>query len=312
MDPRLKRALRISGFGLVLMVGLWACASLWEMATGLRLLPWSEYVSCGNSNPAALPMTVRVGFYEEFPNSWRLDKLRDVDFPVELAIAATSRAEFQDLQSSIRQNYKQVRDVLFWPLLSPGEGYYPGTWSDPEAVRRVATEAEGLPVLWDMEIPRQLQGIWAQGWWSNREFLADWFQRRKVPVHLWRTYPTMGFNSEFLSLIGMEYDPLDYPQLSLQLDMYSTNRGLSPELIARILRCGVERYGDRFIPAFGVLNDGVGPEAQFVSPDTLRQDLRLAREAGVAEIWIFGVNGLNVRYVSAIRESLPLPIVSDR
>jgi hypothetical protein len=36
------------------------------------------------------------------------------------------------------------------------------------------------------------------------------------------------------------------------------------------------------------------------------RNLQLARGAGVAEVWLFGVNGLNDEYLSALRETLPL------
>ena len=40
-------------------------------------------------------------------------------------------------------------------------------------------------------------------------------------------------------------------------------------------------------------------------PETLRRDLSLAREAGVSEVWLFGVNGINQEYLSILREILP-------
>jgi hypothetical protein len=104
----------------------------------------------------------------------------------------------------------------------------------------------------------------------------------------------------------MHFDPLEYPSVVLNLNLYTTGEGLPHDELARILRCGVEKYGARFVPAFGSLNDGEGPEEIFVPVETLRRDLRLARDAGVSEIWLFQVNGLNADYLSALRETLPL------
>jgi hypothetical protein len=104
----------------------------------------------------------------------------------------------------------------------------------------------------------------------------------------------------------MHFDPLDYSQVSLHLDLYNTATSRSDEQMARIMRCGVERYGARFIPALGVLNDGAGRPEQFVPPETLRRDLQLARTAGVSELWLFGVNGLNADTVTMLRQTLPL------
>src|SRR5262245_41934491 len=77
---------------------LWMAASIAELATGQRILPWNAYGSCGNARPA-LPSTVRVGLYEEFPNPWRLERLRLIDFPVTLAIAAPSHEAFLKLRT---------------------------------------------------------------------------------------------------------------------------------------------------------------------------------------------------------------------
>src|SRR5262245_18441376 len=104
----------------------WLYASIVEFQTGQRLWPWSAYAFCGLSQATTLPQTVRVGHYEEFPNPWRLAKLRQLDFPITLAVAARPRAEFLQLRETIRRTYPQVREVYFWPLLSPKEEYYPG------------------------------------------------------------------------------------------------------------------------------------------------------------------------------------------
>src|SRR5690349_6909990 len=87
--PRARRQYRwwvVIGCLLLLASGaFWLYASIVEFQTGRRLWPWSAYAFCGRSQPAALPQTVRIGLYEEFPNPWRLAKLGQLDFPVTLA-----------------------------------------------------------------------------------------------------------------------------------------------------------------------------------------------------------------------------------
>jgi hypothetical protein len=292
-----------AAFGLTL---LWVAASIAELATGQRILPWDAYGGCGYSRPSTLPPTVRVGLYEEFPNPWRLARLRLIDFPVTLAIAAPSRQAFLELRVAILREFPQVREVYFWPLLGYEEGYYPGPWSNVEAVRRVAAESEDLPVLWDLELPLGKVRPSFKNWLRNRAFLDGWLRQRAQPVHIWRTYRSMGLDPLFLRLAGLHFDPLRYPAVSLHLDLYAKGAGAPPEQVGQIMRCGVERYGQRFIPSLGVLNDGEGPQHVFVPPETLRRDLRLAREAGVSEVWLFGVNGLNEDYLEVLRETLPL------
>ena len=294
--------------------GFWLYASLTELRTGRRLWPWSAYALCGTSQPSTLPQTVRVGLYEEFPNPWRLAKLQQLDFPVTLAVAAPSRQEFLQLRDSIRQTYPLVREVYFWPLLTVEEGYYPGPFSDPRGVQRLTAEAADLPVLWDLELPRGPVSSYAHllgRWRANRSTLATFFANHQQPVHIWRTHISMGLDPAFLRLAAMHFDPLDYEQVRLHLDLYTTGAGQDADRLRRIIRCGVERYGERFIPSLGVLNDNEGPPDIFVPPDTFRRNLQIAREAGVSEVWVFGSNGLNDEYLRALRETLPLEEIGD-
>ena len=315
MKQRLRSGIRFTTFvlvALVLVISAWLVASLIEWRTGKRVFPWSAYAFCGNSIPEALPASIRIGLYEEFPVPWRLEKLRQVNFPVTLAVAATSQDDFLTLRDTILQTYPQVQEVYFWPLLTHEEGYYPGVWSDADAIQRVAKDAENLPTLWDSEVPLGRTQLSLSDWWRNRAFLDRWLRQRSEPVHIWRSHAVMGLDSLFLRLVGLHFDPREYPSVTLQLDLYTTGEGQPRDELAQMLRCGVETYGERFVPAFGVLNDGEGPEEIFVPPATLRRNLQLAREAGVAEIWLFGVNGLNDAYLTALRETLPVEAMPEK
>jgi hypothetical protein len=305
--PRRFRWLIARGVGFTVGLALlWAAASAFEWATGRRVLPSDPYASCGATQPAELPQTVRVGLYEEFPAPWRLERLRYVDFPVDLAVAAPSRTEFLAVREMIRATFPQVREVYFWPLLKQEEGYYPGTWSNAGGVQRAAREAEGLPTLWDLEMPPGLKHPSVASWPQNRAFIDQWLRARQQPVHIWRSHASMGLDPLFLRLAGMHFDPLDYPNVSLHLDLYEKGDGMPAAQMARILRCGVERYGPRFIPALGVLDDGHATSDQFIRFETLRRDIQLARQAGVSELWLFGVNGLTPSVARMLHETLPL------
>lgn len=262
----------------------------------------------------SLPATVHVGLYEEFPNPWRLAKLEQVDFPVTLAVAAPTHDAFLQLRESIQRDYPQVRTAFFWPLLTAEEGYYPGPLSDPQAVRRVMAEAADLPVLWDLELPPGLKHIAPplRSWSQNRATTADWLRTRTQPVHIWRSYALLGLNPWLLRLAGLHYDPLEYPAVSLHLDLYTTGAGQPEDGLQRLMRQGVAAYGARFIPSLGVLNDGEASASQFIPPETLRRNLRIARAVGVSELWLFSVNGLNDAYLQAVREELPLEPLSSQ
>ncbi|MEP7356246.1 MAG: hypothetical protein ABI847_03340 [Anaerolineales bacterium] len=229
-----------------------------------------------------------------------------VDFPVSLAVAAPSRARFVELRNEILAAYPAVQDVYFWPILEQTEGYYAGPLSSPSGLKRAMSEAQGLPTLWDLEFPRAPAKPQWNNWLDNRSELASWLAQRDTPVHVWRTYAFLGLDPLPLRLAGFHFDPSNYPWVWLHLDLYRRGQGLPHALTARIMRCGVERYGEHFIPSLGVLDDGQGSPDEFVSPAGLQGDLEAARAAGVSQVWLFGLNGLNAEYLAALHASLPL------
>jgi hypothetical protein len=296
--PRPRRRFSCLATLLACLLAIGACA----------FFPYRAYLTCGSSQPAALPATVRVGLYEEFPAQERLAKLGLVDFPVSLAVTASSRQAFLALREQIQDGYPAVQEVFFWPVLPAESGYYPGPLAEARALRQAAAAAEGLPTLWDLELPRApAQPAWGS-WLDNRDFLGRWLSTRTAPTHVWRSGAFLGLDPLALRLAGLHYDPLDYGQVRLHLDLYATGKGLPADLMATVLRCGVERYGDRFIPAFGVLNDGVGEPEIYLPAETFERDLVLARAAGVSEVWVFGVNGLNEDYLAALHRALPVEV----
>jgi hypothetical protein len=290
MRTRKFRTIVVPSLFLLLLLAsmvFWLYASVREMIWGERLLAWWDpYAFCGNSEPVSLPATVRIGLYEEFPVPWRLDKLARIDFPVTVALAAPSVAEFEVVREQVQTAYPQVKEIFYWPLLSKEEGYYPGPFSQADAVERVTAGSEDLPVLWDWELPLGIPNVNLQNWWQVHTFTNNWLNSRTPPTHIWRSHASMGLDPLFLRLIGMHYDPRDYENLYFHINMYTVGDGAPPDDVYRILRCGVETYGDRFIPDFGSLDDGEGPVEIFLSRSPQRDDSSgaIARKAGTLPV----------------------------
>ncbi len=291
----------------VLMLVAWIGLSIGEMITGFRVFP-DAYANCTLSTLSQVPTTVQVGFYEEFPHdSWRLERLKLIDFPFTLAIAAHSKTEFETFRTKIRAEYPYVKDVYFWPVLKPTEGYYPGAFSDLAAVERTKAEAEDVPTLWDLEVPPGMKHASYTNWWSYQISIDAWLRNRTVPIDIWRSHTSMGLDPDFLRFIGMQFDPLTYPVVKLHLDLYQKgDQEINAERMARILNCGVSRYKERFIPSFGALADGQGTPDKFTRFETLRRDIQLSRAAGVSELWIFSASGITPDVITLLHESLPL------
>ena len=294
----------------------YAAAVYTELWTGRRLLPWDPYQGCGEG---AVPLRESigergptiVGLYEEFPNPDRLVRLENIDFPVDLAVASPSREHFMGIRDWIHQRYPMVRTIYFWPVLDREAGYYPGSWSRHDAVRDAIEETQSLPVLWDLEFPLPLmRGEWGIADLSlrdvrrNKQILSDWLQCRSAPVHIWRSHRSFGLNSPLLRAAGMHFDPGRFEAVTLHLDLYMTGSGVAADRLRQILRCGVAAYGDRFAASFGVLNDGEGRAEEFVPPDVLERNLNIAAQEGVAQVWLFGLNGVTRDTANMVRRIL--------
>ena len=64
---------------------------------------------------------MKFKIYEEFPNEENLSNLDYFDFPIELVLAAKSLDEFEALEEKLKKG--NVKNVVYWPLLSKEEGY---------------------------------------------------------------------------------------------------------------------------------------------------------------------------------------------
>jgi hypothetical protein len=262
-QPRHRSGLRLVLLALLTAIFsfiFWIYVSLHELTTGKRLLPWHAYGECAPKPPESLPTTVRIGFYEEFPNPWRLAKLSQLDFPITLAIAAPNRQEFERLHDEISANYPMVREVIYWPTLSLSEGYYLGGLSEPQAIQRVIDESRDLPLLWDLELPRQPPVSFlklSERSLHNRPLIGDFFRHHQQPIHIWRTHTSMGLDPLFLRSLGMQYSPDDAAQIRLHLDLYTmgTIKRGQRSILSRLKTSGAicKLCAKRAQPRFGSL-----------------------------------------------------------
>src|SRR3989344_5728570 len=94
-----------------------------------------------------------ISFFEEFPTSQNLDKLRVVSWPVKLYVAAKSVQEFKEITSKIKRS--TVKEYIYWPILENEEGYWISPFSEQNALLRIFSELKGkdIPVMLDLELP---------------------------------------------------------------------------------------------------------------------------------------------------------------
>lgn len=248
-----------------------------------------------------------ISFYEEFPTEENLQKLVLCDFPTKLYLAAHSLEEFKGIRARALKIKDDILDVIYWPLLRKGEGYWLSPWSDRAALLRVTEEIEqegNLGVMWDAEVPRR-----------NLRPRIDLLANYRLIRRFFRTAPKRGiriFVSELylgrwagglLKMAGLSFDPRTYRNwkiLMLYSSMFGSKWGSIPEFIRGVGEMGVRKYGERFIIALGVIATGVGGNEPLLSPQDLRRDLESVSSSGVREAIVFRLGGLDAAYLRAV------------
>jgi hypothetical protein len=281
--------------------GLWSGTQIYEMATDTRLIPTDPYAQCGDSTPERL-VTPAIGIYDENPDFNLWNKLEEAKFVDSIAVAAKTEEEYLYYKNEINTTHPHI-DVKFWALLSLDEGYYPGPWSDHKAVERIIQEVGNHPVLWDSEMPFKGKSFSFINWYKNKTIIHTWLLDREERVDVWRAHETMGLNPLFLRLTAIHSDPNEYPNTYMHLELSTTGEGLPDERIYKVLRCGVEEYGEKFVPSFGMLNDLKENESLYIPLDTLKRYLVAAQNAGVSEVWLFSLRGLSTETIDMINQT---------
>jgi len=79
-----------------------------------------------------------ISFFEEFFDEETIEKLKLVKWPSKLYLAAKNLEEFNERKSRIRS--KNIKEVVYWPVLEVKEGYWISPFSERKAILRIFKE----------------------------------------------------------------------------------------------------------------------------------------------------------------------------
>ena len=245
-----------------------------------------------------------ISFFEEYPNTKNLRKLKLVKWPTKLYIAAKSAAEFQKITSKIRN--KNVKEIVYWPVLDKQEGYWISPFSKTNALKRIFLELEGekIPVMLDLELPTTQNPLLyltqSFNFYRNKALIGDFIRNYEGKLYLAEYYPQGKIPELWLSWLGLHYV---YPTTQVIKMMYHSMHYFKEEFVRAEFQRGVQELGNRFVVGLGTIAVGVMGNEPILSLKQLQQDLQLAKNAGVKEVIIFRLGGLDVEYAATI-ESL--------
>ncbi|MFH1210642.1 MAG: hypothetical protein V1645_01880 [archaeon] len=246
-----------------------------------------------------------VSFFEEFPERESLANLDLVSWPTKLYLAAGSFSEFRKLRSQVRN--RNVKEVVYWPILHKREGYWISPFSRRKALLRVFSELDRkkVPVLVDAELPTTqnplLYFTQSFNFFRNKRLICDFV--KKHDSYVAEYYPDGSFKDRLLSVFGLHFDSCKFNNKVVKM-VYHSMHDFDEDFIRGEVARGLRECGDNFIIGLGTIAEGVSGDEPILSVAQLKKDLGIAEELGVNEVIIYRLGGLNKEYCSVIKRFL--------
>jgi len=244
-----------------------------------------------------------VSFYEEFPTKKNLDKIKLIKFPTKLYLAATSLNKFNRIKKTIKSKY--VKEIAYWPILKKNEGYWFSPFSKRKAIKRIINELQGtnIPILWDAELPTHqhpsLYLTQLPNFFANRRLIRKFVKTHKK-VYVAEYFFVNQFLEQLFIILGISFPP-KYKTYPMRM-AYSSMHDFGSYIMDREIRKGKEKFGNKFIIAYGVLAKGALGWEKPIKPRLLERDLKLAKKHKLNEVAIFRLGGLNKEYIKIIEK----------
>ena len=235
---------------------------------------------------------MRISFFEEFPTKENLAKLKLVTWKTKLYIAARSLGEFKKVSSGLKC------ECIYWPILDKREGYWFSPFSQRKAMLRVLNEVKDVPVMIDAELPRRSPMLHITQFFNffrNRKLIRDFLLDH--PGTYVAEYWPVGKIEGLMSFMGLHYDPRTYNNKVIKM-FYHSMLPFNEKRVLKQFDRGKKAYGKNFMVGYGTIAKGILGNEPMLSLEQLRKDLELA--AGIEEVVIFRLGGLNKEYVSVM------------
>lgn len=245
---------------------------------------------------------MQISFFEEFPTKENLSKLKLVSWPAKLYLAAKSLEEFNQIKLMIKS--RKIKEIVYWPILNRKEGYWISPFSDRTALKKVFSELKDqkIPVMLDLELPTT-QNPWlylaqSLNFFKNRKLIRDFINNYFGTIYLAEYYPEGKRKEKVLSALGLHY----YHQKTKIIKMiYHSLHDFNEEFLIQELQRGKKEFKDNFIVALGTIAAGIHGKEPVLSWQQLEQDLKLAQKAGIKEVVIFRLGGLNRKHIKIVK-----------
>lgn len=250
---------------------------------------------------------MQISFFEEYPSSKSLSKLQMIPFSTKLYLAAKSLQEFLTLKAGIKRQYKNVDQVIYWPILDLTEGYWLSAFSTTSALKRVIKEMENTNeyILWDAELPLLNKKLFLLNLpfiFTNRQLIAGLIKNKEMCQRLIITaFPKTGFKK---AISGFLYASFSHGNFSY-IDMIYTSLLTVPnkkEYLKKTIEQAKNNFGEYKV-ALGLIGRGEEDKVTpLIGPNDLKKDLHITQREKVKEVVLYRLGGLNEEYLSVLKQ----------
>ncbi|MBS3152555.1 hypothetical protein J4230_04050 [Candidatus Woesearchaeota archaeon] len=249
---------------------------------------------------------MQISFFEEFPNDKTLNKLNLINFPTKLYLADYNMESYKQYKKELQNKYKNVKEVIWWPLLNEYEGYWLSPWSKRRALLRLFHSLlnEKVSILWDAEFPRKRSLIYWNffKYFKNKKLIKSFFKKYQGQIYTAEYFTDGSLMKKFQEFNCLSFNPKKYNNTKIKMMYSSMSSWLTENIIRDEIKSYKKEYGDKFFIGLGVLDVGINNNEKIITSENLERDIRICKELGVKEIVIYRLSGLNKEYLKVIKK----------
>ena len=238
-----------------------------------------------------------ISYFEEFPDYKSLSKIKSITTPTKLYIAARSLAEFNQLKTQIRS--KNVREIIYWPILEKKEGYWISPFSHHTALKRILDELNGqtISVMLDLELPTT-RNPWLfltqfPFFYSNKLRISNFIDTYNGKLYLCEYYGQRSIHKKIFRILGLHYYA---PHAYIIKMYYQSIHQFSHQFLEDQIKRGKHTWGNNFILALGTIAKGIHGTEPRLTPEELAKNLNEAKRHDIEEVIIFRLGGIDEDY----------------
>ena len=249
---------------------------------------------------------MQISFFEEFPNTTNLKKLDLIKFPTKLYLAEYNIEGYKQYKKELQSKYKNIKEVIWWPILNMDEGYWLSPWSKRRALLRLFHQLmnEKIPILWDAEFPKRRSLLYWQFFKSfkNKKLIKAFFKKYQGAIYTAEYFTDNSLMKSFLKYNCLFFEPKEYNNIKVKMLYTSMHDWLDESIIKKEIENYKKEYEENLIIGLGLLNKGINKNEKLISSKNLERDIKICKELGIKEVVIYGLNGLNKEYLKIINK----------